>query len=83
MKNMDDFHYRKEAIMWCHQTDMFCCKQRSMEHKEGHRYAHEDMYFMYCSMAKGTSWAEAMLNSKIIKSVVFAVIEFCLSGSIS
>jgi len=28
-------------------------------------------------MAKGTSWAEAMLNSKKIKSVALAIVKLC------
>ena len=28
MKNTDNFHYVKEAIMWYHQIDTFCYKQR-------------------------------------------------------
>jgi len=31
---------------------------------------------MYSGMAKGTSWAEAMLNSKKIKPVALAIVEF-------
>ena len=38
MKNMDDFCYAKEAIMWYHQIDTFCYQQRWMEHKGGHWY---------------------------------------------
>jgi len=34
-------------------------------------------------MPKGTSWAEAMLNSEKIKSVALAVIELCWSEGIS
>jgi len=30
---------------------------------------------MYSSMAKGTSWAEATLNSKKIKPVALAIVE--------
>jgi len=30
---------------------------------------------MYSGMAKGTAWAEAMLNSKKIKHVVLAIVE--------
>jgi len=30
---------------------------------------------MYSGMAKGTSWAEATLNRKKIKSVVLAIVE--------
>jgi len=34
---------------------------------------------MYSSMAKGTSRAEAMLNSEKIKPVVLAIVELCKS----
>jgi len=37
------------------------------------------MHFMYSGMAKGTSWAEAMSNSKKIKPVALAIVE--LHGS--
>ena len=37
---------------------------------------------MYCGMPKGTSQAEAMLNSEKIKLVVLAVIELYLSEGI-
>jgi len=30
---------------------------------------------MYSSMAKGTTWAEVMLNSKKIKPVTLAIVE--------
>jgi len=33
MKNMDDFHYAKEAIMYNYQINAFHCQQR---HKAGH-----------------------------------------------
>jgi len=33
------------------------------------------MHCMYNGMAKGTSWAEAMLNSEIIKPIVLAIVE--------
>jgi len=33
-------------------------------------------------MAKGTSWAEAMLNSKKIKPVTLAIVELCKSEGI-
>ena len=38
---------------------------------------------MYCGMPKGTSWAEAKLNSEKIKPVALAVIKLCLSEGIS
>ena len=38
---------------------------------------------MYCGMPKGTSQAEATLNSEKIKPVVLAVIKLCLSEGIS
>ena len=37
---------------------------------------------MYCSMPKGTCWAEVKLNSEKIKPVAFAVIELRLSEGI-
>jgi len=33
-------------------------------------------------MAKGTSWAEATLNSKKIKPVAFAIVELCKSDGV-
>jgi len=33
-------------------------------------------------MAKGTSWAEAVLNSKKIKPVALAIVELCKSEGI-
>jgi len=38
---------------------------------------------MYSGMAKGTSWAEVMSNSKKIKPVALAVVELCESEGIS
>jgi len=38
---------------------------------------------MYSSMAKGTSQAEAMLNSEKINSVALAIVELCESEGIS
>jgi len=40
------------------------------------------MHFMYISMAKGTSWAEAILNSEKIKPVALAIVELCESEGI-
>jgi len=37
---------------------------------------------MYCGMPKGTSRAEATLNSEKIKPIALAVIELCLTESI-
>jgi len=37
---------------------------------------------MCSGMAKGTSWAEAMLNSKKIKPVALAIVEICKSEGI-
>jgi len=37
---------------------------------------------MYSSMAKGTSWAEATLNSNKIKPVPLAIVELCESEGI-
>ena len=36
------------------------------------------LHCMYCGMPKGTSWGEAMLNSKKIKPIALAVIELRL-----
>ena len=36
IKNTDNFHYVKKAIMCYYQTDTFCCQQRWMGHKAGH-----------------------------------------------
>jgi len=38
------------------------------------------MHCVYCSMPKGTSQAEAMLNSEKIKNVALAIVELCWSG---
>ena len=38
---------------------------------------------MYCSMRKGTSWAEATSNGEKIKPVALAVIELRLSEGVS
>jgi len=37
---------------------------------------------MYSGMAKGTSWAEATLNSEKIKLVALAIFELCESEGI-
>jgi len=37
---------------------------------------------MYSGMAKGTSWAEATLNSEKIKPVALATVELCESEGI-
>jgi len=34
-------------------------------------------------MPKGTSWAEAMLNSERIKVIVLAIVKLCLTEGIS
>ena len=39
--------------------------------------------YAYCSMPKGTSRAEATLNSVIIKSIPLAIVELLWSGSIN
>jgi len=36
MKNADNFHYAKEAVMWYNQIDTFRYQQRWMKHKGGH-----------------------------------------------
>jgi len=41
------------------------------------------MHWMYCGMPKGTSQAEAMLNSEKIKPVDLAIIELRRSEGIS
>ena len=41
------------------------------------------IHCMYCSMPKGTSWAEVTSNSEKIKFVALAVIESHLSEGIS
>jgi len=41
------------------------------------------MHYMYSSMAKGTSWAEVMSNSKKIKSVALAIVDLNESEGIS
>jgi len=41
------------------------------------------MHCKYSSMAKGTSWAEAMSNSEKIKPVALAIVELCESEGIS
>jgi len=39
---------------------------------------------MYSGIVRGTSWAEAMLNSKKIKPVTLAIVEFAsLKASVS
>jgi len=40
------------------------------------------MHWMYCSMPKDTSWAEAMYTSEKFKPVALAVIELCWSEGI-
>ena len=47
------------------------CQQKDMGHKEGQQCT-------YYSMPKGTSWAEATLNSEKIKPIALAVIELGL-----
>ena len=37
------------------------------------------MHCMYCGMPKGTSWAEATLNSEKIEPVALAIIQLRLS----
>jgi len=37
------------------------------------------MHCMYSSMAKGTSWAEVMSNSKEINAIVLTIVELCES----
>jgi len=41
------------------------------------------MYFVYSGVAKGTSWAEAKLNSEKIKLTSLAIVELCWSEGIS
>jgi len=37
---------------------------------------------MYSGMAKGTSWAEATLNSENIKPIALSIVELCESEGI-
>ena len=41
------------------------------------------MHCAYCGMPKGTSWAEATLNSEKIKLVALAIIELCISQAVN
>ena len=65
-KNTDDFRYAMETITWRynHQIDTFCCQQKWIEHKRGTLVSPWRMHCMYCSIPKGTLWAEVMLNSE-------------------
>jgi len=40
------------------------------------------MHCTYCDVPKGTSWAEATLNSEKIKPIALAIIELRLSEGI-
>jgi len=60
MKNMDDFCYAKEAIMYNCQIDTFCCQQRWIDIKEDTGKSMKNVLYK----PKGTSWAEELLNSE-------------------
>jgi len=54
----------------------FTCQQRLMAHTK------EDTGNVYCSMPKGTSCAEATLNSEKIKPLALAIVELHWSKDI-
>ena len=62
MKNMDDLHCTKKAIMYYHQNDTFHCHYISKDKwnaKEETSKSMENALFVL-QYAKGTSWAEAL-----------------------
>ena len=64
MKILDNFCYKKEAIM-CNRTIVaFCCQQRWMEHKSKTMVSPWQMHRTYFGMTRDTSYAEEMSNSK-------------------
>jgi len=74
MKETDDFSLHQKAITCNHQLLQFTVSKDEWNTKEDTG--------KYCSMPKGTSWAEATLNSEKIKPIALAIIELRLSEGI-
>ena len=83
MKNMDDFCF--EGATCNHQIDTFLLSAKMNWTQRRTLVSPRRMHCMFCSMPKGTSWAEATSNSEKIKpvAVALAVIELDLSEGIS
>jgi len=72
MKNVDDFHYAKDAIMCNCQINAVHCEQKMNGTQRRTLVRPWRMHFTYCGMPKGTSWAEATSNSEKIKPIALA-----------
>ena len=78
-KNTDDFHYEGKPSRATAKSTPFAVSKDEWGTKEDTGR----MHCTYCGMPKGTSQAEATLNSEKIKPVALAIIKLCLSEGIS
>ena len=89
MKNTDYFHYKGEPSHATTKLTLFADSTDEWDTKEDTGKSMKNVctnmknVCTYCSMPKGISWPEAMLNSEQIKPVVLAIIELRLSEGIS
>jgi len=82
MKIMDDFHLELKPSRAYHKIDTFVGSKNEWEKDPG-KSMKNVLYYMHSSMAKGTSWAEAMLNCEKIKPAALAIVELWESEGIS
>jgi len=84
MKIMDDLCYElMEAIMCLSQNQHFSQWEKINGTQRRALVSLWRMHLIYRDMAKGTSWAEATLNSKKIKPIALVILELCWSEGIS
>jgi len=71
LKNANDFRYTKKPLHATSKVTLFTVSKDEWRTL----VSLWKMHCTYCGMPKGTSWAEAMLNSENIKSVALAIIK--------
>ena len=79
MKNTNDFHFEGKPSHATAKLTPFAVSKDEWHTKEETGKSMKNVLYV----PKGTSWAEATSNSEKIKPVALAVIELCLSESIS
>jgi len=77
MKITDDFHLELKPSRAYHKINMFCWEKYVWDTKEGPGKFMKNV--LYSGMAKGTSWAEAMSNSKK-KSTLYSLTHYQVTG---
>jgi len=83
MKITDDFHYEWKPSHAClPQNRHFSWRAKMNGTQRRALVSPCGMHYMYSGVAKGTSQAEATLNSEIIKPVALAIVELCESEDI-